>query len=103
MTYCWASPDFSRRLARDCRVLRSGDECRLPLSCVDIGCGSGRDSIWLANRGWKVMGASGLFIGGLCSVLSVSVGRPRSDALQLMIYVCQEIEVPLRGGKGVLG
>ncbi|CAM9599217.1 unnamed protein product [Discosporangium mesarthrocarpum] len=29
---------------------------RLPLSCLDVGCGSGRDSVWLALRGWKVTG-----------------------------------------------
>ena len=24
--------------------------------CVDLGCGKGRDAIWLASRGWHVTG-----------------------------------------------
>jgi len=34
--------------------LREGKESERKFTCCDVGCGSGRDSVWLAKRGEEV-------------------------------------------------
>jgi SAM-dependent methyltransferase len=54
-----------------------------PGRAIDVGCGEGADAIWLAERGWRVMG---------CDVSAVALERAAAQAARLDGDVSARIE-----------
>lgn len=54
-----------------------------PGSVLDLGCGPGRNSIWLAKRGWRVTGVD-------ASTVGLEQARERADAAGVVIRTVQD-------------
>ncbi|MHB1525488.1 MAG: class I SAM-dependent methyltransferase [Candidatus Dormibacteria bacterium] len=64
-----------------------------PGRALDLGCGGGRNALWLARQGWEVTGIDGSEVG-----LARAREQARAEALELEWVQADMLEYPLPGG-----
>ncbi|MHA7178841.1 class I SAM-dependent methyltransferase [Arthrobacter sp. MDB2-24] len=65
------------------RQLVTGVEDLPPGRALDVGCGEGADAVWLASRGWEVLGID---------ISEVALSRARAHAEDLDASVAERLE-----------
>lgn len=65
-----------------------------PGRALDVGCGEGADSVWLATRGWRV---TGLDISGKAMELTLAAASSAGVRVDPVVAPFQEAELPAEG------